>query len=169
MRGEAPASPLARTGPPRRSAIIIRREGGNKIETVRLAPVLFASCLVLAACDKEQPAGAALPKVDVTDPRYKGLVFLVATVRRSGSDFVITNDSTQPWFDVTLVLATGGTDEYRLQLSEVDTGQTVKASTTQFATAGGVTFDARRVMPNTLIVSAEIGEGGPTGVYAVRL
>jgi hypothetical protein len=136
---------------------------------VRATFLLFAACLACAACHEPQPVSAALPKVDVTDPRYKGLVFLVATIRRSGSDFMITNDSTQPWFDVTLVLATGGADQYRLQLSEVDAGQTVTASAAQFATPGGVTFDARRVMPNTLIVSAEIGEGGPTGVYAVRL
>ena len=105
----------------------------------------------------------------MTDPRYQGLVFLVATIRRSGSDFAITNDSTQPWFDVAVMLNAGGTDEYWLQLDEVAAGQTVTASAARFATRGGVGFDARRVMPNTLIVSAEIGEGGPTGVYAVRL
>ena len=136
---------------------------------MRVAVALVAACLAFAACHEEKPVGAALPRIDVTDPRYDGLVFLVATVRRSGSDFIITNDSTQPWFDVTLVLTMGGTDEYRLQLSEVDAGQTVTASATRFATPEGVTFDARRIMPSTLIVSAEIGEGGPTGVYAVRL
>ena len=130
---------------------------------------LFAAAVILTACRDSQPAGAPLTQVQVTDPRYKDLVFLVATVRRSGPDFVVTNDSTQPWFDVTLVLATGGTDEYRLQLSEVDPGQTVTAAARQFVTTGGLTFDAQRVMPHTLIVSAEIGEGGPTGVYAVRL
>ena len=130
---------------------------------------LLAAPLFLASCRASEPTGAPLTKVQVTDPRYEGLVFLVATIRRSGSDFIVTNDSTQPWFDVTLVLATEGTDEYRLQLSEVGAGQTVTASATQFATPDGVAFDARRVTPNTLIVSAEIGEGGPTGVYAVRL
>jgi hypothetical protein len=85
---------------------------------VRATFLLFAACLACAACHEPQPVSAALPKVDVTDPRA---------------------------------------------------GQTVTASAAQFATPGGVTFDARRVMPNTLIVSAEIGEGGPTGVYAVRL
>ena len=137
---------------------------------MRLAFSLLATTFLFTACRASEPeASAPLTTVAVADPRYKGLVFLVATVRRSGSDFLITNDSTQPWFDVSLVLATGGTDEYRLQLNEVDPGQTVKASATQFATPGGVAFDARRVMPNTLIVSAEIGEGGPTGIYAVRL
>jgi hypothetical protein len=67
------------------------------------------------------------------------------------------------------VLATGGADEYRLQLDEVDPGQTVTARAAQFTTSNGLTFDAQRVMPRTLIVSAEIGGGGPTGVYAVRL
>ena len=137
---------------------------------MRLAFALLAATFLWPACRPSGPAASApLTKVEVTDPRYEGLVFLVATIRRSGSGFTITNDSTQPWFDVTVVLATGGADEYRLQLSEVDAGQTVTASAAQFVTPGGVTFDARRVMPNTLIVSAEIGEGGPTGVYAVRL
>ena len=136
---------------------------------MRLTLALLAAAVTVTACRPSEPAAAPLAKVQVADPRYEGLVFLVATIRRSGSGFLITNDSTQPWFDVTLVLATGGTDEYRLQLSEVDAGQTVTADAARFATPGGLTFDARRVMPTTLIVSAEIGEGGPTGVYAVRL
>jgi hypothetical protein len=136
---------------------------------VRLASTLLATILLFPACHaSEPPASAPLTKIAVTDPRYEGFVFLVATIRRSGSDFVITNDSTQPWFDVALVL-TGGADEYWLQLAEVNPGQTVTAAAAQFATRDGVAFDARRVMPRTLIVSAEIGEGGPTGAYAVRL
>lgn len=136
---------------------------------MRLALALLATAVIFTGCRASEPASAPLTQVAVTDPRYEGLVFLVATIRQSGPDFLITNDSTQPWFDVTLVLATGGADEYRLQLVEVGAGQTVTAAATQFATPGGVAFDARRAMPNTLIVSAEIGEGGPTGVYAVRL
>jgi hypothetical protein len=46
---------------------------------------------------------------------------------------------------------------------------TVKATSSAFTTSRGLPFDAQRVVPRTLIVSAEIGEGGPTGVYAVRL
>jgi hypothetical protein len=136
---------------------------------VRLALALLAAAALTTACRQSDAVSAPLTKVQVADPRYEGLVFLVATIRRSGPDFVITNDSTQSWFDVTLVLATGGADEYRLQLSEVDPGQTVTARSAQFTTPNGLTFDAQRVMPRTLIVSAEIGGGGPTGVYAVRL
>jgi hypothetical protein len=136
---------------------------------VRLALPLLAAALLLSACQRSQPAGAPLPKVQLTDSRYDGLVFLVATVRRAGSDFALTNDSTQPWFHVTVVLAGGGADEYRLQLTDVDPGQTVTVRPAQFGTTAGLTFDAQRVMPRTLIISAEIGEGGPTGVYAVRL
>lgn len=130
---------------------------------------VLAAALLLASCRASEPPGAPLTKVQVTDPRYEGFVFLVATIRRSGSDFLITNDSTQPWFDVAVMLSTGGADEYWLELSEVGAGQTVTAAATHFATRDGVAFDARRAVPNTLIVSAEIGEGGPTGVYAVRL
>ena len=136
---------------------------------MRLALALLAAAALTTACRQSAAVSAPLTKVQVADPRYEGLVFLVATVRRSGPDFVITNDSTQPWFGVTLVLATGGADEYQLQLSEVGPGQTVTARSAEFTTPSGLTFDAQRVMPRTLIVSAEIGGGGPTGVYAVRL
>ena len=136
---------------------------------MRLALALLAAAALTTACRQSEAVSAPLTKVQLTDPRYQGFVFLVATVRRSGPDFVITNDSTQPWFGVALVLATGGADEYRLELDEIDPGQTVTARSAQFTTPAGLTFDAQRVMPNILIVSAEIGGGGPTGVYAVRL
>ncbi len=131
--------------------------------------VAFGLVVALAACNATTSPGPPLPKTEVTDARYKGLVFLVATVRQAGTNFVVTNDSTQPWFDVTLVIVGAGTDEYRLHLSEIDAGQSVTAPATQFVGSGGVAVNAERVMPHTLIVSAEIGEGGPTGIYAVRL
>jgi len=136
---------------------------------VRVALVVFVLGIAVTACKAAEPASVPLPRTEVTDIRYKGLVFLVATVRQAGADFVITNDSTQPWLDVTLVIVGAGTDEYRFHLSEIDAGQSVTAPATQFASSGGVAFNAERVMPRTLIVSAEIGEGGPTGIYAVRL
>ncbi len=136
---------------------------------MRKLPAAIAISIVLAACKATGPQGAVLPKTEATDARYKGLVFLVATVRQAGTNFVVTNDSTQPWLDVTVVIVGTGTDEYRLHLSEIDAGQSVTAPSTQFASSDGVAFNAERVMPHTLIVSAEIGEGGPTGIYAVRL
>jgi hypothetical protein len=129
--------------------------------------LLFVS-LELAACQRATATPPPLLETTITDARYKGLVFLVATVRRDGTGFVITNDSTQPWFDVTVVLA-GAPEEYRFHVDEVDAGQTARASAAQFADTNGVAFDSVRTMPRMLIVSAEIGEGGPTGVYAVRL
>lgn len=132
------------------------------------ARLLLVVTLGLAACNHADATARPLSPITLTDQRYKGLVFLVATVRKSGANFLITNDSTQPWFDVTLVLA-GGAQEYRLQIDEVDAGRTVRAAAPQFVDANGVAFDALHAMPRTLIVSAEIGEGGPTGVYAVRL
>jgi hypothetical protein len=136
---------------------------------VRIGFVVFAAAVTLIGCHGGRPADTLLPQTEVTDARYKGLVFLVATVRQAGSDFVVTNDSTQPWFDVTIALEETGADEYLARLSEVDAGQTVTVPSTTFTTSRGFAFDARRVMPHSLIVSAEIGEGGPTGVYAVRL
>jgi len=125
--------------------------------------------LGLAACGPAAVTSAPLPQVEVTDQRYKGLVFLVATVQRAGQDFLVTNDSTQPWFDISLVLVTDGANEYTLHLDEIDAGQSVTAQATKFVSLGGLPLSSTRVAPRTLIVSAEIGEGGPTGVYAVRL
>jgi len=125
--------------------------------------------LGLAACGRAVVTSAPLPQVEVTDQRYKGLVFLVATVHKAGQDFLVTNGSTQPWFDITLVLVADGASEYTLHLDEIDAGQSVTAQATKFVTLGGLPLNSKRVAPRTLIVSAEIGEGGPTGVYAVRL
>jgi hypothetical protein len=134
-----------------------------------VARLLLVLSLGLAACERAAATSAPLPQVTVTDQRYNGLVFLVATVRKAGPDFIITNGSTQPRFDVMVALADTGADEYPLRINEVDAGQTVKAVSSTFTSSRGLLFDAQRVMPRTLIVSAEIGEGGPTGVYAVRL
>ena len=70
--------------------------------------VVFGLVITLAACNATPPVSPPLAKTEVTDTRYMGLVFLVATVRRAGGDFVITNGSTQPWLDVTLVIVEGG-------------------------------------------------------------
>jgi hypothetical protein len=106
------------------------------------ARLMLVLTLGLAACDRAGTS-APLPKVEVTDQRHNGLVFLVATIRRTGP--------------------------YLLRIKEVDAGQTVKGTSSTFTTSRALPFDARHVAPRTLIVSAEIGEGGPTGVYAVRL
>jgi hypothetical protein len=136
---------------------------------VRVPVLLTVAVWCAAACHARQTSAVVLAQTSVTDPRYQGLLFLVATVQRSGPDFIITNDSTQPWFDVTVALAGAGPDEYQLHLDQVDAGQSVTATARRFATPGGRSFSSQRAMPSTLIVSAEIGEGGPTGVYAVRL
>jgi hypothetical protein len=133
------------------------------------ARLLLVVGLALTACTRADATAPPLPQTTISDPRYRGLVFLVATIRRAGTDFTITNDSTQPWFDVTIALGETGADEYLARVDEVDAGQTVMVASTTFTTSRGLAFDARRVMPHTLIVSAEIGEGGPTGAYAVRL
>ena len=133
------------------------------------ARVLLVVGLAVTACTRADATASPLPQTAIADPRYQGLVFLVATIRRAGTDFTVTNDSTQPWFDVTIALEETGADEYLARLNEVDAGQTVTVPSTTFTTSRGFAFDARRVMPHSLIVSAEIGEGGPTGVYAVRL
>jgi hypothetical protein len=133
------------------------------------ACLLLVVGLSLTACTQADATAPPLPQMAIADSRYQGLVFLVASVRRVGTGFTITNDSTQPWFDVTIALEDAGADEYLAHLDEVDAGQTVTVPSTTFTTLRGIAFDTRRVMPHSLILSAEIGEGGPAGVYAVRL
>ena len=134
-----------------------------------VARLMLVLGLGLAACGRPGALSAPLPQVQVTDPRYGGLVFLVATVQKAGADFVITNTSTQPWFDVTLELSSDRADHYQVHIDEVGAGHSVTADPAQFTTDAGLSFNPQRLMPRTLIISAEIGEGGPTGVYAVRL
>jgi hypothetical protein len=132
------------------------------------ARFLLAVSLGLIACDRAAALGPALPAVTLTDERYKGLVFLVATVRSVGTQFLVTNESTQPWQDITFAIAATDGDEYHLHMSEVAAGQGVTVDPSRFTSPRGLPFSPQRVMARTFIISAEIGEGGPTGVYAVR-
>jgi hypothetical protein len=136
---------------------------------VRVCACLLAACAVSWGCRAPQSSPVPLPQTSVTDDRYRGLVFLVGTVKRAGTDFIITNDSTQPWFDVTIALMSDDGDEFRQHLDEIDAGQSVTARRDRFETSSGRPFNSARISPRTLVVSAEIGEGGPSGVYAVRL
>ena len=114
-------------------------------------------------------SGDVLPQAIVTDDRYKGLVALNATVRSTGTQFIVTNDTTQPWQDVQLAIIGANSEEYDFELPELAPGQSANAPAARFTTSKGGRFNAQRAMPRTLIVTAEIGAGGPTGVYAVRL
>jgi hypothetical protein len=133
------------------------------------ARFLLAVSLGLTACDRAAALGPALPAVTLTDERYKGLVFLVATVRSVGTQFLVTNESTQPWQDITFAIAATDGDEYHLHMSEVAAGQSVIVDPSRFTGPRGLPFSPQRVMARTFIIAAEIGEGGPTGVFAVRL
>lgn len=113
--------------------------------------------------------GDALPPATVTDDKYKGLVALVASVRSSGTQYVVTNDSTQPWENVKLTIVGADGDEYDFRVDEVAPGKTADAPAARFTGVKGGRFNPQRAMPRTLIVTAEIGAGGPTGMYAVRL
>jgi hypothetical protein len=110
-----------------------------------------------------------LPAATLTDDRYKGLVALNATVRATGTEFIVTNDGAQPWQDVTLSIVDASSEEYAFRLPALEAGQTTNASALRFTTSRGSRFNPRRSMPRTFIVTAEIGAGGPAGVYAVRL
>ena len=57
----------------------------------------------------------------------------------------------------------------RQHLDEIDAGQSVTARQDRFDTVSGRPFNSARISLRTLVVSAEIGEGGPSGVYAVHL
>jgi hypothetical protein len=116
----------------------------------------------------ESTAGA-LPPATLTDDRYKGLVALNATVRSTGTQFVVTNDTTQPWQDVELAIVAAGSEEYDFHLGEIGPGQSANAPAMRFTTPKGGRYNPQRAGPRTFIVTAEIGAGGPTGVYAARL
>jgi hypothetical protein len=133
-----------------------------------VAHLMLVLTLVLTACERGNTTAAALPAVTLTDERYKGLVFLVATVRSVGTQFLVTNESTQPWQDVTFAIAATDGDEYHLHMSEVAAGQRVTVDPSRFTGPRGLPFSPQLVMARTFIIAAEIGEGGPTGVYAVR-
>ena len=117
-----------------------------------------------------ESTGGALPPATLTDDRYKGLVALNATVRSTGTQFVVTNDSTQPWQGVT-----PGDSSARARRSTtfISTrsaqAQSANAPAMRFTTAKGGRYNPQRPGPRTFIVTAEIGAGGPTGVYAARL
>jgi hypothetical protein len=119
--------------------------------------------------DAVSSGGGVLPAATLTDDRYKGLVALNATVRSNGTQFVVTNDSTQPWQDVTLAIVGADSQEYDFRLPELAPGQSANAAAIRFTTAKGGRFNSLRSKPRTFIVTADIGAGGPTGVYAVRL
>src|SRR5438045_5745077 len=67
-------------------------------------------------------AGGALPTTPVDDPKYRGLVALVATVRLNGGQFVVTNESTQPWENAKLTLVGAAGDEYELRVDDLTAG-----------------------------------------------
>jgi hypothetical protein len=110
-----------------------------------------------------------LSPASLTDDRYKGLVALNATVRSTGTLFVVTNDTAQPWQDVKVAIIGANSEEYDFELPELAAGQSANAPAVRFTTSKGGRFNPQRAMPRTLIVTAEIGAGGPTGVYAARL
>jgi hypothetical protein len=110
-----------------------------------------------------------LPPAILTDDRYKGLVALPATVRSTGTQFIVTNDTSQPWQDVRFAIIGANSEEYDFELPELAPGQSAHAPAIRFTTSKGGRFNPQRALPRTFIVTAEIGAGGPTGVYAARL
>ena len=125
--------------------------------------------LWLSACGRADATAPALPATTLTDERYRGLVFLVATVRPVGAQFLVTNESTQTWQDITFAIVGSDGSEYDLHIAEILAGQSATVDPSRFTGVQGLPFKPRQVMPRTFIITAEIGEGGPTGVYAVRL
>jgi hypothetical protein len=113
--------------------------------------------------------GRALPPATLTDDRYNGLVALTASVRSAGTQFVVTNQSTQAWQDITLAIVDADSIEYDFHVDQIAPGQSANAPAARFTSAKGGRYNPQRATPRTFIVTAEIGAGGPAGVYAVRL
>jgi hypothetical protein len=116
-----------------------------------------------------ESTGGALPVATLTDDRYKRLSPLTATVRSTGGQFAVTNEGAQPWQDVTLAIIGADTVEYDFHLPELDPGQIANAPAARFVSAQGSRFNPQRSMPRTFIITADIGAGGPAGVYAAHL
>jgi hypothetical protein len=114
-------------------------------------------------------AGSALPATTLDDAKYNGLVALVASVRAGGGVMTVTNESTQPWENAKLTIVAAGGDEYQFRVDDIAPGKSATVPLARFSGVKGGRFNPQRVMPRTFIVTAEIGAGGPTGVYAVRL
>jgi hypothetical protein len=68
-----------------------------------------------------------------------------------------------------LTLVGAGSEEYELHIDALGAGQSVNAPVMRFTTPRGGRYNPQHGAPRTLIVTAEIGAGGPTGVYAARL
>ena len=150
---------------------------------IRFGGTFFVACAVWAALGFGFPGsfsrwptdetatadGGALPATTLTDDRYKGLVALNASVRTNGNQFVVTNLSAQPWEHVTLAIIGAGAEEYDLQIEDIGAGQSANAQVGRFVTPKGGRYNSMRAKPRTFVVTAEIGAGGPAGVYAVRL
>jgi len=116
-----------------------------------------------------ESTGDALAVVALTDDRYEGMSPLTATVRSTGSQFAVTNEGAQPWQDVTLAIVGADAVEYDFHLAEVDPGQIANAPAARFVSPKGSRYNPQRSMPRTFIITADIGAGGPAGVYAARL
>jgi len=156
----------------RRLGPMVRFGGSFFLASAVWAALGFGFPASFARWQKEETAastGGALQPATLTDDRYKGLVALNATVRSTGTQFVVTNDSTQPWQGVNLTIVGADSQEYDFQLPELAAGQSANAPAMRFTTSRGSHFNPQRAMPRTFIVTAEIGAGGPTGVYAARL
>jgi hypothetical protein len=149
---------------------------------IRFGGTFFIACAIWAALGFGFPGSfsrwpaadaaisdAGLPATTLTDDRYKDLVALNASVRSNGTQFVVTNLSTQPWEHVTLAIIGAGSEEYDLQIEGISPGQSANAQAVRFVTSKGSRYNPQRARARTFIVTADIGAGGPAGVYAVRL
>jgi len=114
-------------------------------------------------------SGSVLRTATLTDHRYNGMSPLSATVRSTGTQFAVTNDGAQPWQDVTLAIVGADTVEYDLHLAELEPGQSANAPAARFVSPKGGRFNPQRSTPRTFIITADIGAGGPAGVYAAQM
>src|SRR6476659_1595819 len=105
-----------------------------------VAHLLLVLTLGLTACERANTTAAALPAVTLTDERYKGLVFLVATVRSVGTQFHVTNESTQTWQDITFAIVGSDGSEYDLHIAEILAGQSATVAPSRVTGVQGLPF-----------------------------
>ena len=94
---------------------------------------------------------------------------LRADVRVAGEQLQISNRGQQPWQDIDLSLnGAPNAGGYRVHMDRVAAGRTITVMLSRFVGAKGQTFDVSHARPQSLAISARLGESGQTGAYEVR-
>lgn len=110
--------------------------------------ILLGVLFFAAVCESpKSPGGSDTSSTSTTD--------LKASVRFTGTQFVITNRDTFPWTDVELDV-NGGTfsSGYTLSVKRMEAGQVYTVGAMQFANSDGVRFNPFQMKPKKFTIKA---------------